>query len=78
MGIRAADGSDYFEYARVAVLSAKRNAASLVPYLMYTGAPNKFSAWFEEYGGSTVLFHDLVIMDQFSSNPKLLQQSGMF
>ena len=78
MGIRAAADSEYFEYARVAVLSARRDAPSLVPYLIFTGAPNEFTAWFEEYGGGTVLFHDLSIMDQFFSNPELVEQSGTF
>jgi hypothetical protein len=35
----------------VAVLSAKRNAPSLVPVLLYPGRRNSFVDWFEAQGG---------------------------
>ena len=58
MGLRAADDSDYFIYIRVALLSAREKAPSLVPYLIYSGPANTMTAWFEQHGG-TVIFHDL-------------------
>ena len=58
MGLRAADDSDYFEYVKVALLSARHKAPSLMPYLIYSGAANALTAWFELHGGE-VLFHDL-------------------
>ena len=58
MGLRASEDSDYSEYVKVALLSARHNAPSLVPHLIYSGAANSMTAWFELHGGE-VLFHDL-------------------
>ena len=64
MGLRASDTSDYFEYVKVALLSARQRAPSLIPYLIYSGAPNKMTAWFELNGG-TIVPHDLSFIQDF-------------
>ena len=43
---------EYYEYIKTAVLSAHRNAPSLLPVLLYEGVPNNFTAWYEIYGRS--------------------------
>lgn len=43
-------------------MSAKFNAPSLVPHLIFSGAANDLTAWYEEQGGK-VLFHDLSFFD---------------
>ena len=58
MGLRSTDDADYNIYLRVALLSAKENAPSLVPILIYSGAASVTTAWFERQGG-TVIFHDV-------------------
>ena len=58
MGLRAGSDSDYFDYVKAALISAKHMAPSLVPYLIYSGPACAMTAWFEMHGGH-VLFHDL-------------------
>ena len=62
MGLRSSEDSDYNIYLKVALLSAKENAPSLIPVLIYSGAAGVATAWFERQGG-TVLFHDLPFFD---------------
>ena len=69
MGLRASEDSDYFEYVKVALLSARHSAPSLVPYLIYSGAANAMTAWFELHGGE-VLFHDLSFFDHLREDLK--------
>ena len=58
MGLRAEPNSDYFQYVKAALISAKHMAPSLVPYLLYSGPACAMTAWFELHGGH-VIFHDL-------------------
>lgn len=64
MGLRAEDASqfEYYRYLQVAMLSARRNAPSLVPHLLFDGAPNEVTAWFDRHGGRVVL-HELTLED---------------
>ena len=62
MGLKSAEEADYSLYIKAAVLSAKEHAPSLVPVLIFQGAPNSVTAWFERHGG-TVLFHSLSFLD---------------
>jgi len=50
--------SDLENYVKVAMLSAKAHAPSLVPILMVDGAASGLTAWFALNGG-IVLFHEL-------------------
>ena len=56
-GIRASLDGDY-ESLKVALLTAKANAPSLVPCLIWSGAASPVTAWFQRQGGR-VFFHDL-------------------
>lgn len=47
--------AEYIEYIKTAVLSAIRNAPSLLPVLLYDGGPSNFTAWFEAHGRSRLL-----------------------
>ncbi len=47
-----------YRFIQVALLSAKKQAPSLIPYLIFDGAPNELTAWFERNGGH-VIFHSL-------------------
>ena len=76
MGLRASEDSDYFEHVQVALLSARHNAPSLVPYLVYSGAANAMTAWFELHGGE-VLFHDLSFFNHLRKDLKT-HESGPF
>ena len=58
MGLRSLEDADYNSYLKVAMLSAKENAPSLIPVLIYSGAASVSTAWFEGQGG-TVIFHDV-------------------
>ena len=58
MGVRGEPESDYFQYIKSALMSARRLAPSLVPYLIYSGPACAMTAWYELHGGH-VLFHDL-------------------
>lgn len=45
-------------HTQVAIMSAKQNAPSLVPILIYDGPPGSLTAWVERLGGK-VIFHYL-------------------
>lgn len=47
---------EYYEYIKAAVLSAHRNAPSLLPVLLFEGAPSNFTAWYEAHGKSGSFF----------------------
>lgn len=49
-------------YLQVALLSARKAAPSLIPYLVFDGAPNEVTAWFERQGGRVIL-HELTISE---------------
>ena len=57
MGIRASL-DDGYENLKVALLTAKAHAPSLVPCLIWSGAASPVTGWFERQGGR-VFFHDL-------------------
>lgn len=42
--------ADYNTYIKAALLSAQKNAPSLVPYLIVEGSPSKLTTWFEDHG----------------------------
>ena len=69
MGLRSSEESDYNLYLKVALLSAKENAPSLIPVLIYSGAAGASTAWFERQGG-TVIFHDLPFFDDLPEEQK--------
>jgi hypothetical protein len=49
MGVQGSQ-FDYYEYIKAAVLSAQRNAPSLLPVLLYEGDSSNFTAWFGTHG----------------------------
>ena len=54
MGVRSSSNDqDYEVYLKTALLSARQYAPSLIPYLVYSGAPNELTAWFEKLGMCT-------------------------
>lgn len=42
--------SDYNTYLKAALLSAQKNAPSLIPYLIVDGAPSEMTEWFQNHG----------------------------
>lgn len=52
----------HYRYLQVALLSARKAAPSLIPYLVFDGAPNEVTAWFERQGGRVIL-HELTISE---------------
>ena len=57
------DYNHYIKFLKVAVLSAKRHAPSLVPVLMYGGEPGPVTQWSTEQGG-TVVYHTLSFLPE--------------
>ncbi len=70
-----ADSSDYVDHLKVAIISAQRNAPSLVPIIVFTGSMRgnaPLVAWIEQHGGYA-LHHSLTFVNdlkRLSSDPK--------
>ena len=70
-----ADNNEYVQYLKVAILSAQRNAPSLIPVIVFTGGRtgnSELTVWIEEHGGY-VLNHKLSFYKELkvlSSDPK--------
>ena len=58
MTLRGSEDQSYNDYVKAALISAKQRAPSLLPHLLWFGAPSPMTAWFELHGGP-VIFKDL-------------------
>ncbi len=53
---------NHTNHPQVAIMSAKQNAPSLIPILIYDGPPGSLTAWVERLGGK-VIFHYLTFYE---------------